>query len=353
MTKVSAHEGLGTLPNALKELWVEIGGTCHLKCDYCFAESDGIDNDPENVPMERMLETIEEFKKMGGERIGVVGAGEPLHPKNREDLFDILNYTEVNDITTTIFTTGDLITENVLDKLDNYKNITLLIKYNSQIPEVQDKLARNDGYTLRRKKALKTLFERGYNDGKKLGIVTSIMEDNYDEMPDLLRYARDNNLIFDADTLISRGRGSTCGLNSSDEKNKTIVEKLQKIDKDEYGKEWIISGNYIASPPCTRFCQHLYINKTGDVYPCVGSSDVVLGNIKEQSLEELWDSPLMKMIREHRYEGECTTCENYQNEDCYSCLGRSTEDLNTESLKRDGYVKTIGCFNYRSANNEL
>ena len=42
--EVSAHEGLGTLPNALKELWLEIGGSCHLRCYYCFANSKGIDN---------------------------------------------------------------------------------------------------------------------------------------------------------------------------------------------------------------------------------------------------------------------------------------------------------------------
>ena len=39
--RVSAHEGLGQLPNSLRELWFEIGGSCHLRCSYCFAESGG------------------------------------------------------------------------------------------------------------------------------------------------------------------------------------------------------------------------------------------------------------------------------------------------------------------------
>jgi len=34
---------------------------------------------------------------------------------------------------------------------------------------------------------------------------------------------------------------------------------------------------------------------------------------------------------------------------CFSCLGGSTEDLSTESLMRDGCVRTKGCFNYVQA----
>jgi len=346
--KTAAHAGLGNICNSLKELWLEIGGSCHLKCEYCFAKSGGIDSNPDNVGLEKVLGYLDEFKQMGGERAGIVGAGEPFHVRNIEDTFAILEHLKETGIYTTIFTTGDLLADKVIDRLDNYQNITLLIKYNSDKPDVQDNLVNSKNYTGRRDVALNKLISRGYNDGKKLGIVTSLMKGNVDEMADLLRYARKNNIIFDADTLIPRGRGSTCGLELTNEQTLKVLKELQKVDREEFNNTWEITGSYIASPPCTRFSNHMYIDKVGKVHPCVSSQGVELGDIKTQSLNEIWNSPLMSMIRSHNYTGKCTTCKNYQEKKCFSCLGRACDPQNmtTEFLKGNGSVQTRGCFNY-------
>lgn len=345
--EVSAHKGLGTLSNSLKELWLEIGGSCHLRCYYCFANSKGIDASLDNVSINKIKEYLDEFIKMGGDRIGIVGAGEPFHARNIEDTFEILNHVKRHGITTTIFTTGDLINKEVTSRLDNYPNITLLIKFNSQIPKVQDKIVQVKGYTKRRDKAMKLLIKKRYNDGKRLGVVTSILEENAKEMLKMFRYARNNNLIFDADTPIPRGRGANCDRIEIARLAQPIIKRLSEIDRKEYGNIWEPHATYIASPPCTRFNQHLYVRKNGDVIPCVGSPGATLGNVKNQSLKEIWENPLMKVIRDHKYVGKCPTCKNYQEGKCYSCLGRATKDLTTKSLKKDKVVHTIGCFQYR------
>lgn len=344
--KVSAHEGLGTLPNSLKELWLEIGGSCHLRCSYCFAESGGIDKSSDNVSIDQVKEYLKEFQEMGGKRIGIVGAGEPFHPRNIEDTLEILNFVKPSNLKTTIFTTADLLNDNLIDKLNNYPNLVLLAKYNSQIPEIQDSLVNVKGYTDRREKVMQKLIKNGFNDGR-LGVVTSILEKNYEEIPNIFRYARDNNLIFDADTPIPRGRGKSCNKEEISRLARPIIEKLSKIDREEYGNIWEPHASYIASPPCTRFNQHLYIKKDGAVIPCVGSPDVILGNIKTENLKDIWEKPITKIIRGHNYEGKCTSCKNYQEQRCFSCLGRSTENLSTEQLLREGHVNTVGCFQYR------
>lgn len=344
--KVSAHEGLGVLPNALKELWFETGGSCHLRCSYCFANSGGIDNSPDNMTMEQIRTFLKEFTEMGGERIGLVGAGEPFHPRNIGDTFDILEFLKPTRIKTTIFTTGDLISNDLITRLNQFPNIVLLVKYNSQNPEVQDALVNQRGYTRRREKAMQSFIEAGFNDGR-LGIVTSILEQNALEMPNIFRYARQNGLIFDVDTPIPRGRGITCNREEIAKLAKPIIDEINKIDREVYGNTWEPLATYIASPPCTRFNQHLYIMKDGTVVPCVGSPAAVLGNIKTETLKDVWEKPLTKIIREHKYEGKCPTCRNYKEKKCFSCLGRSTEDLSTEQLQKDGFVRTIGCFQYK------
>ena len=344
---ISAHEGLGQLPNALREIWFEIGGSCHLKCSYCFAESGGIDRSCDNVDLARIKGYLDEFLAMGGKRLAIVGAGEPFHPRNIEDTFQILEHLKPNQTKTTIFTTADLIKEETIDRLDNYPDLVLLVKYNSANPAVQDKLVGVNGYTKRREKAMQKLMERGYCDGKRLGLVTSILEENMSEMPEMLRFARDHNLIFDVDTPIPRGRGESCDRAKIAELAMPMIRELSKIDREEYGNVWEPHATYIASPACTRFNQHLYIKKDGTVIPCVGSPGVVLGNVKTQTLAEIWTSPLTQIIRGHKYEGKCLSCKNYQEQKCFSCLGRSTEGLTTKQLQREGCVKTIGCFQYR------
>lgn len=343
--KVSAHAGLGTLPNALKELWFEIGGSCHLRCSYCFAESGGIDRSPDNVGMNQVKGYLSEFIEMGGERIGIVGAGEPFHPRNIGDTFEILEFVRSAEVKTTVFTTAALLNQESIARLEYFPNIVLLVKYNSQVAEVQDILVNAKGYTKRREGIMQELIRRGFND-RRLGIVTSVLEENAREIPAIFRYARDNNLIFDADTPIPRGRGITCNREKIADLAKPIIEQLCKIDREEYGNLWESHATYIASPPCTRFNQHLYIKKDGIVIPCVGSPSVVLGNIKTETLREIWEKPITRLIREHHYVGKCTTCQNYQEQKCFSCLGRSTEGLTTEQLQRDSCVKTIGCFQY-------
>jgi MoaA/NifB/PqqE/SkfB family radical SAM enzyme len=330
----------------LKELWFEIGGSCHLRCSYCFAESGGIDRACDNVPLTRVKSYLEEFIQMGGERIGIVGAGEPFHPRNIKDTFEILDYVKPTNLKTTIFTTADLLNEDSMNRLEQYPNVVLLVKYNSQIPEIQDKLVGVKGYTQRREKVMQELIRRGFNDGR-LGVVTSILEQNAQEMPIIFRYARENGLIFDADNPIPRGRGSSCNRERIAELAKPIIEQLSKIDREEYGNIWEAHATYIASPPCTRFNQHLYVKKDGTVIPCVGSATVILGNVKTQTLQEIWESPLTQIIRGHKYVGKCLSCKNFKEHKCFSCLGRATEDLSTEQLQREGCVKTVGCFQYR------
>ncbi|HII39517.1 TPA: hypothetical protein HA318_05975 [Candidatus Micrarchaeota archaeon] len=77
----------------------------------------------------------------------------------------------------------------------------------------------------------------------------------------------------------------------------------------------------------------MYVRKDGAVIPCVGSPNVILGNLKIETLEQIWEKPLTRIIRGHEYTGKCTTCRNYLERKCFSCLGRSTDGLSTEQLQ--------------------
>jgi radical SAM protein with 4Fe4S-binding SPASM domain len=178
------------------------------------------------------------------------------------------------------------------------------------------------------------------------------MTENYEEIPKMFIYCRDNNIIPDFDTLQEKGRGAECGLFSQDEKTKTMFKILQNIDKKEYGHIWEISPTYVAGK-CERYKQHLYVDRFGNVSPCLGThlNKIDLGNVKKSlknhtTLAKIWfNNSLMQKIKKRKYEGKCTRCEHYKKYECNSCLGRYAE-VNPKA----NIIKTIGCWNFEKIN---
>ena len=131
-----------------------------------------------------------------------------------------------------------------------------------------------------------------------------------------------------------------------------MYKTLSKLDLEEFGKKWEPTGAYIGENSCNRYCHHLFITKTGEVHPCIGSKEVNLGNIKNKRLEEMWNSPEMKIIRERKYEGKCIKCRLFIENKCNSCLGRYTKNLNNNYLNKTGKVYTTGCFGFKKASSK-
>ncbi|MDF7824377.1 SPASM domain-containing protein [Pontiellaceae bacterium B12227] len=397
--------GLGTTPDRgiLQSVWFEIPGNCDLDCPYCFCASGGLDNDPENVagvgtyewkPYEEFIfkplakqirdwndaspeERVERFgcppenaktdEPVRG-KIAIPGAGEPFHPKNRELALSLIRSANSLGLHMTVFTTGHWIDESLAAELAPL-DVVLLVKRNSARKEVQNKLAGmspNHTFFDRREAALKTLMAAGFNkpfgepgspayQKTRMGVVTSIMKENLDELEGLLRFARENNIIFDCDTILERGRAGECQQRLTDKTTELGFRKLQHLDRDLYGRSWEISATYVGTA-CDRYRHHLYIDKRGTIHPCVGCiadeehgiKAIDLGNIKEDThaLMDAWNAPVMrKAIRPWNYEGPCSECTLPDKGVCFSCLGRfrdCTVELNREST---GPIPSIGCWN--------
>lgn len=383
--KIKAHTDIDTGETSLRSLWIEIPDYCHLQCSYCFANT--CRNKPHlaknNLKVEEYLELIDEFAANGGKYLGIPGNGEPFHPANRNLVCQILKRATNKGLSTTVFTTGDAIFWNMLpgitysecisanpdftliDKLITY-DIILLIKCNSIMDKedekgftIQDKLVGQAGYTKARKEAMKILIDKYHlNKQERLGIVTSIMPENKEEIIELVKYARKNNLIFDCDTILPRGRGKSfyespndtqqcdlCHEKMSHQEYKAIYKALEK----ESGGNFSICGSYVGVA-CDRIKHHLYIDIDGNAYPCIGCVDkdkkLCLGNIRNQSIKDIWNTPVRSLLRNDLRTivyGPCSMCKNF-NETCFSCLGRS---VNTFEIHNDKIIlHTKGCFNH-------
>jgi len=342
LTKAEKEENTGKL----LELWLEVGPYCHMHCEYCFNGAGVPVDEAGLLKMAEYKRVIREFKDLGGKVIGIPGNGEPLHPKNYEQTMAIIKYSHEIGIRTILFTAGDLINLEKAKKLLSL-DVSLMIKFNSSRHSVQDKLVGSPGYSKRRRNAIKILKTLGFMDPAKdkddnpitrIGFVTPILTENYEELPRLFKYCLKNNIMPDIDTVLPLGRGASISTEEA-EKIKCMFAKLQAISKKEFKDEWIVSPTYVGGC-CDRHEYHLYMDCRGNISPCLGANkkNIVLAKI---DLSKAWGSPLMSCkVRPRNYSGKCTTCKSFEDKSCNSCLGRYMDAISETD------VHTIGCWNY-------
>jgi radical SAM protein with 4Fe4S-binding SPASM domain len=343
-------------PNSLLELWIEVWPFCHLNCSYCFNAGGNAGYSPQLLSPEEYFALLQQFKALGGKAIGIPGNGEPLHARNYGLLADLSRWTHAAGINTYVFTAGDLIDQDKADELWS-ADVCLLVKCNSFKPAVQDLLVRVGGYMDRRQAGLELLERRGFNrpefdrEGNqttRLGLVTSVLAENHDELPDMFRWCRRNNVLPDIDTILEECRGveySSCHPTLSIDLVRSTLQTLQQIDRAEFGNDWEITPTYVDGR-CDRYRYHLYVDCWGNISPCLGANKkgIFLGNIRQgYTLAEAWNSPLMKRIRDRDYGGKCATCAHFKSQVCNSCLGRFANIVDATC------VDTTGCWNFRDA----
>lgn len=97
-----------------------------------------------------------------------------------------------------------------------------------------------------------------------------------------------------------------------------------------------------AEDPICPVCKNsLCISNTGDVYPCEGWQSLIIGNLKEQSLSELWEnSVIINRLRSLEFKDfpKCNSCPDKKY--CNTCLVmNANEDVNGNYM----HVNTFQC----------
>lgn len=354
----------------LQSLWLETPPICNLACDYCFADGGKLREPSKVISYEQYCKILEEFAAHGGKMVGIPWAGEPLFGPNRKLTMDVIHKAAELNLVVTLFTTGEFIDKKMAEELYDLP-VEIMLKCNSLDPQEQDRLVSSPSkhrnikwYGAKRNTALELFKSLWFNDKKasmekigiptRIGLVTSLMEtedgtvSNIAEVKEILRKCRNENLAFNSDTILPRGRAIGCDLLPKSEVLKKSIDELRQIDMDEFGYDWTPNWSYIWSTHCNRYNNHLYIQRNGDVHPCLWAPELLLGNAKEDSLQKMRSMPEMKIIRNRTYRGVCAeTCKNFEEHSCNSCLGRRATVGTGEELLKRGFVLTHWCFNRR------
>ena len=302
----------------LLSMELELSRTCNLRCLYCYAES-GIAPTNE-LTLDEILGVVDQAVALGARKIIVLGGGEPLlYPH----LFTVIDAILAKGANADLFTNGMLITPEKAKMLYD-RQVSVVVKMNSRQPEVQDYLAGQTGAFAAIEKGLANLLAAGYpNEKHTLGVETIVCRQNYDELPELWRWARRQNIVPYVEMMTLQGRAKdNPDLEVSSEESRQLFEKLSEIDREEFGTNWTPHPPLAASQ-CARHEYSCTVTSIGEIHPCPGVN-VSAGNIRENKLAEIINSSTviqdLRLIRE-RIKGPCSTCDF--NINCYGCRGHA------------------------------
>jgi len=286
---------------------------CNLHCPHCYLEAGRAAE--RELTTEECLALLDDMRALGTEMLILTG-GEPLL---RRDIYRIAQKASHLGMWVVMGTNGVLVTDRVAAKMVECGVKGVGISIDSAEPE------RHNAFRGGRKawqfsvRALEICRDHGL----EVLVQTTVMEENYEEIPALLDFAKDKgawafNLYFLVQT--GRGQGMT---DLSAAATDAMLNQLIDL-QDDYrpmlvrskcapqfkqiayarGRAGMESGGCMAA---TEYCR---ITPEGDVTPCPYMT-VVAGNVLESSFSEIWrHSAVFEQLRDlDQLKGRCGACE--------------------------------------------
>jgi AdoMet-dependent heme synthase len=287
---------------------------CNLRCPHCYLEAGKAAGD--ELTTAECLGLLAEMRALGTEMVILTG-GEPLL---RRDIYDIATAAAAAGMWVVMGTNGVLVTDAVAARMVECGVRGVAISIDSIDAGRHDGFRGGRGAFAASVRALEVCRTRGL----EVLVQTTVMEENYDEVPALLDLARgfgawSFNLYF----LVKTGRGETMHELSA-ARTEAMLGQLVGLQERyrpmlvrakcaphfkriayEQGEAGLESGGCMAG---TEYCR---ITPEGDVTPCPYMT-AVAGNVRAAGgFTAVWrDAPLLRDLRNPgRLGGRCGACE--------------------------------------------
>ena len=197
-------------------------------------------------------------------------------------------------------------------------------------PEIHDEITQMKGSFEKTKNAILKLIENDI----PLQISCPIMKQNKDCYDDVVKWAENHKIqVGDDYVIIARYNHTINNLNcrlSIDEVKELICNKatknanyLEQLEIEAEKKKHIDPSDFVCSVCNSSIC----IAENGNVYPCAGWQDYIVGNIKNTPLNNIWNnSEKIQYLRDLRRRDfpKCIHCAD--KEYCTMCMVRNANE---------------------------
>ena len=327
----------------LKELKIELTNKCSRNCKHCSSNATISIGNQKVLDFYDVARIIYEAKEVGVETIVFTG-GEPLMYDKLPKLVELTNKLGMKS---TIYTFSYRTNES----LNKYREL-INLGLNKIVYSLADSLSDEEDLSIYDKISF---FDKVFeNNNARLGFHYTVSKDSFTKMESVVIETIDkfkNKTYFDKVSLlrfVPHGKGTT-DMDLSKEELLAIKNLyLNTNDKDRIrlGTPWNILG--IENTPCIIADEIMIIGFDGVAYPCDSIKYFtklgISGNIRENTLMEMYNSEYFSNIRKFNTENSCSSCKQYSI--CKSgCIGQKIIANYTEN--EDKVLTLKKCINSR------
>jgi MoaA/NifB/PqqE/SkfB family radical SAM enzyme len=309
---------------------IDLDRYCSLDCMDCFRQDSVVDdNGTKDLNFGELISIVEEGKKLGLKYVKICGVGEPTESRKLIPLLETLSYMGIG---TAVFTKGQgfgnddvastfhkrygitnsvELAERMLDL-----NVSFMLGFHSFDSKIQDSVVRTPGYTEVRNKALETLVDVGFADSSPTRLAfcnAPVRAVTYSDAFSIYKYARERNIYPVTAVLMDSGRQIDGTFLKGHDMN--VGQKIQlwtdiyswNIEHDLQTLEEVEKDGVSCLPgghPCNQLGAGLYLTMKGNVVGCPGYIETQ-GNVREQSLAEIWENSKTRRIADDRFNTGC------------------------------------------------
>jgi radical SAM protein with 4Fe4S-binding SPASM domain len=256
-----------------------------------------------------------------------LSGGEPMLHKN---FCDFLRKCNEYNFSVNVLSNLTLLNEEIIKEMKMNPLLGVQVSLYSMNFNIHDEITQMKGSFEKTKKSILQLIENDI----PLQISCPIMKQNKNCYDDVLKWAESYKIhVGDDYGIIAQYNHTiqnlTCRLTSNEIKevinNKASKDPtyLVQIEKEADKKRNITSNDFVCSVCHSSIC----IADNGNIYPCAGWQDYIVGNLREASLNDVWyNSEKVHYLRSLRNQDfpKCIRCSD--KEFCTMCMVRNANE---------------------------
>ena len=262
--------------DGLDYVWLELTEKCNCNCVHCYGQwGDALKNSHVGLDRDWWLKILDEVYRRGGRAVQLIG-GEPLlHP----DFASILRHAhQLGMERIDVFTNATLVDEAAAELLrENGANVRVSLY--GHCAEIHEKVTQRTGSFSKTERGLKLLKQVGVP--VKTAVI--VMDLNEEHISEIQRYIEDLGLEFDGYDTIRQAVGGD-QISHCVSSPEVLSVRYQTKPSFETSQESFCRNHRINS--C--WYRKLAFAANGDVYPCIFARDFRIGNILEESFDEVF-----------------------------------------------------------------
>lgn len=305
MSAKMARQGLRAPVNVTWEITYQ----CNLHCVHCLSDAGAAS--PQELSTVESKNLILQLADMKVFQVNI-GGGEPFI---RPDFMELLAFLQEKEIVACASTNGLLMDDDLAKRLTAFKHLYLQVSLDGVTEEVNDRI-RGRGTYRKILSAMDCLSRHNFPYSVNM-VLTRL---NYSQLDSFRQLAAE----YGAGLRVSRFRPSGRGketkafLGPTPDQLEAFADWLTEFDQVRTGDSFFCltseSRRRKGLDMCGAGKMTVCVSPAGDVYPCAFLQEKAFqaGNVRTQSLKELWDqAPIFRQLRELNV-SSCHYCDRFE-----------------------------------------